>query len=328
MSNYLKIYDFFISSREGGTNTNYAKLATNNHALRANIPNNVSDNIQRQLIFNSFLTKMSSDLNTEVLKSRGKNIKIIKKSNRFENGVPRVIELNQDYNNKLIYGLLYSGKQTEKSVLEKINDDGSNILNQLNGHRIYDDFFFLLHISFDTNIARLFILTRKGNVLIDSIFKNYLKNTLFTANGFSRTKCGDFIEDTYRQQVLNRSIVNSILISKADTIISENDGIEYEVEIKLKPKKHNNLIRYTQDIVENLRNGKVVIGNDETYDDESELKFNIKDPTTNQTKTFSFGDDDNFKPKLIYSDEETLEEGTDNIDIEKVKNICMEFLQF
>ena len=336
MSNYLKIYDFFLSHNQTGINTTFYNLAVNHPDIipLISVDGNIAQNIQRQVVFDGFLLKLSSDLNREVLKNEHTK-KIVKKMVIYNgtNSLPK--EIQKDYANKNLFGILHAGKITNNSTLEKRNEnsDGSQLTESdfehtlLNGQRIYDDFFFLLHISFDCNVARLFVLTRRDNTNVDAILKKYLKDNLFKATGFKKTKAGDFVSENYKNAVLGRSIVSSIYISKAETIISESDGIEYEVEIKLKPKTQSIFSQVTQNTVNVFKKSKVFIEEEGAEDENSEIKFNIKDPDTKIRKTVSFGAQENFTPRLVFNDDEVLDENQ-QIDVEKLKAICMEYIVY
>ncbi|MNJ85732.1 hypothetical protein D3C87_32110 [compost metagenome] len=336
MSNYLKIYDFFLSHNQSGTNTTFFKLAVNHPSIIPFISSdgNVSESIQRQVVFDGFLRKFSNDLNNEILKNDHTK-KIVKKSRDYNgtNSQPR--EVQKDYTNKNLFGILHAGKITNNSTLEKRNENnGTEELTEsdfehtlLNGQRIYDDFFFLLHLSFECNVARLFVLTRRDNINVDTILKKYLKDNLFKATGFKKTKAGDFVSENYKNAVLGRSIVSSINISKAETIISESDGIEYEVEIRLKPKTQSVFSQVTQTTVNLFKKSKVYIEEEGAEDENSEIKFNIKDPDTKIRKTVSFGSQENFTPRLVFNDDEVLDDNQ-QIDIDKLKAICMEYIVY
>lgn len=330
MSNVLKIYDFQIKHKTQGVNVTFHTLAMDHSGLKPNnIEPELTENIQRQLVFDNFLLKMNSDLNNEVLKNEHQK-KIIKKSRQYLGNDYIVTDLHKDYNNKVIYGLLHGGRITSDSVLEKKSNDsnGDEIFeyNNLDGDRIYDNFFFLLHVSFRTNIAKLFILTRKGNVIIDPIFKSYLKTNLFNAPNFQRTLVTNYVSNEYQQMVLNRSIVNTVYISKSDRIVAAEGGTEYEVEIKLKPVNNNPFAVVTNDLVDVLRRSKVVINENTSEDEDSEIKFSIKDPVSNTSKMISFGNEDNFIPKLALDDEDILT--NDTIDVAKMKAICLAYINY
>lgn len=332
MSNYLKIYDFIISHDRTGTNTNFFTLATNHPGLVSlfSIDGQVAPSIQRQVVFDSFLRKFSSDLNSEILKNEPTK-KIVKKSRYYDDSGLIVRDIEKDYANKNLYGILHAGKITSNAILEKRNEnENSNPdyeYESLNGDRIYDDFFFLLHISFDCNIARLFVLTQKSNTNVDAILKKYFKDNLFKATRYKKTKALDFIPEHHRNAVLNRSIVSGVIISKAETIISESDGIEYDVEIKLKPRTAHPFSQVTERIVSAFKKSKVMIEDEVADDENSEIKFNIKDTVNNTSKTISFGSQDNFMPRLVLEDSEILDDNG-QIDVEKLRGICADYIVY
>jgi hypothetical protein len=329
MSNPLKIYDFHLKHRDRGTNVTYFHLAKEHPTLRAHIPTGISSSdVERQIIFDSFFMKLSSDLNTEVLKN-DKQRKIIKKRKRHIDGITEITEIQKDYENKLLYGILYGGKITSNVTLEKVRegqDSDEYEYDSLNGDRLYEDFFFLLHISDRSNVARLFILSLKDSTKTDTIFKNYLSNNLFKGGAFGRAKSADYIPTEYRDAVLGRSLVNSISISKTETIISESDGAEYEVEIKLKPKNQSSFSQMAEQI-NIFQKSKVTMENSSADDEDSPVKFTLKDPNTNTSKTLTLANADNFIPRLSFEDEQIQDEDG-NLDVASLKAICMEYIRY
>lgn len=325
MSNYLKIYDFIIRHKQRSTNTEYFTLALNSPELssQSNIESD-NVNIKRQVVFDTFLRKLNSDLNREVLKNKSSK-KIIKQSiNRNDLKERKVLT---DYENKIIYGVLNAGKITENAILEKVNEGENNEYSVLDGDRIYDDFFFLLHISFSCNISRLFILSRKNNTNVDAVLKSYLRDNLFKANNFKKTTCVDFIPKEYRAEVLDRSIISNVLISKSQTILTESDNEEYEVEIRLKPKSPKTLSWLNQSKINIFKGSKVIVGENASDDINSEVRFSINDPETKNRKTISFGDQDNFMPRFILEDDEILNDNLE-LDIQKLKTMCMNYIKY
>jgi hypothetical protein len=82
MSYYLKIYDFLIFNKTTNSNTTYYHLALNHTELSAIVQSEVeelNENIDRQLVFDSYLRKLQTDLNIETIKDI-RTKKIIKKS--------------------------------------------------------------------------------------------------------------------------------------------------------------------------------------------------------------------------------------------------------
>jgi hypothetical protein len=334
MSNYLKIYDFHIFNKSRNSNTNFHELALTHEELRAILTAEnveITENLERQIVFDTYLQKLHSDLNIETIKDE-KSKKIIKRSKLKEGDSVTTLEILKDYNNKIVYGLLHGGKITENSMLESkktqvSEDEDEYDYNILNGDRIYDQFFFMLHISFKCNIARLFILSRRQTTLIDSLFKKYLKDNLFKSKQFNKTKVSDFVADEYRQEVLSRVVVNNVFISNSQSIISESDNMEYEVEIKLKPKNKSTLANVTEATLDFFRKSKVEISDSTSEDDNSSVKFKIKDPITGAEKTISYNGRDAFIPRLELEDEQVLDENN-MISVLKMKEICLPYIRY
>lgn len=335
MSNPLKMYDFHLRHKEDGTNVTYYNLAVSKPELSNRIPDldTDSENIGREVVFDSFLRKLSEDLNIEVLKNKKKD-KLIKKNRYFDTEREEMIasEIEVDFNNKVLYGVLHGGKVAENSTLEKVSEAVTNQeieyeYDQLNGDRIYDNFFFMLHLSFRCNLARLFILSPKNSTKTDSIFKEYLTNNLFKDDiNFQKTKVSDYIPQEFRDEVLRRVHVNNILISKTDTIISESDNQEYKVEVKLTPK-FPDLFTNVKEKIDYFRKTKVIIEEHSADDEDGGVRFSIIDPETNQTNLVSISSADNFIPRILYNDDDIMDENR-NLDIEKIKAICLNFLQY
>lgn len=335
MSNPLKMYDFHLRHKEDGTNVNFSNLAVSKPELAIHIPDleTDSENIEREVIFNSFLRKLSEDLNIEVLKNKKKD-KLIKKNRYFNIEVEEMIasEIETDYNNKVIYGVLHGGKVADNSTLERLtkadaDQETEYEYDHLNGDRIYDNFFFMLHLSFRCNVARLFILSPKNSTKTDSIFKEYLTNNLFKEGiNFQKTKASDYIPQEFRDEVLRRVHVNNILISKTDTIVSESDNQEYEVEVRLTPKSPD-LFTNVKEKIDYFRKTKVNIEEHSADDEDGSVRFSIIDPETNQTKIVSISSADNFIPRILYDDNEIMDENR-HLDLAKIKAICLEFLNY
>jgi ribosome-binding factor A len=76
-----------------------------------------------------------------------------------------------------------------------------------------------------------------------------------------------------------------------------------------------------------FKKSKVFIEEEGAEDENSEIKFNIKDPDTKIRKTVSFGAQENFTPRLVFNDDEVLDENQ-QIDVEKLKAICMEYIVY
>lgn len=334
MSNYLKIYDFHIFNKITNSNTTYYQLALNHTELRGIVQSaveEINENVDRQLVFDSFLRKLHNDLNIETIKDI-RNKKIIKKSKKKIGDSITTRDILKDYENKIIYGVLHGGKITENSMLESIKKNVDNLedeydYNVLNGDRIYDEFFFMLHISFKCNIARLFVLSRKETTLTDGLFKKYLKSNLFKAPQFKETKVADFIADEYRQVVLNRVVINNVFISNSQTIISEGDNMEYDVEIKLKPRNQSVLANVTAATIDFFKKSKVEISDSKSEDENSSVKFKIKDPITGSEKTISYNDRDAFIPRLELENDQVLDENN-LISVLKMKEICLPYIRY
>lgn len=327
MSNPLKIYDFHLKHPDRRTNVTFFDLAKEHPDLLKHIPTNLnSDDIERQIIFDSFLMKLSSDLNTEELKNQKK---IIKKQKRKINGVVEITDIQKDYQHKVLYGILHGGKITKNVMLERVNEEQNEEeyeYDSLDGDRLYEDFFFLLHISFRTNVARLFILSQKESTKTDAIFKNYLSNKLFKGGSFYKAQATDFIPSEYRDEVLGRSFVNSISISKTTTIITESDGVEYDVEIRLKPKNKSNFSQI-RERVNIFQKSKVTMENSSADDEDSPVKFTLKDPNTNASKTLTLANADNFTPRLSFENEQIQDENG-YLDVETLKSLCLEYIKY
>jgi hypothetical protein len=285
----------------------------------------------RQIIFDSFKSKLQSDLNLEKLKKESAK-KLIKRSKYFKNNKLETRDVLKDYENKVIYGVLHGGRITENSILESKKDktdveEAEYDYNLLKGDRIYDDFFFLLHISFDCNVARLFILTRKNTITTDSIFKNYLCTNLFKAKGYKKIIPSDFVPKEYREEVLKRVIVNDVFISNGQSILSESDNMEYEVEIRLRPKSKNTLNKVKASTLAFFKKSKVEISDSVSEDDNSAVKFKIKDPITGAEKTIAYTDKDSLIPKLVLKDDEILDENNE-INVLKIKKLCLSYIRY
>jgi len=335
MSNPLKMYDFHLRHKVDGTNVTFSNLAVSKPELANHIPDldTDSENIEREVIFNSFLRKLSDDLNVEVLKNK-KRDKLIKKNRYFDAEKKEMIasEIETDYSNKVIYGVLHGGKVADNSTLERLTEAADNQgteyeYDHLNGDRIYDNFFFMLHLSFRCNVARLFVLSPKNSTKTDSIFKEYLANNLFKEGiNFQKTKASDYIPHEFRDEVLRRVHVSNILISKTDTIISESDNQEYKVEVKLTPKSPD-LFTNVKEKIDYFRKTKVHIEEHSAGDEDGSIRFSIFDPETNQTNLISISSADNFIPRILYDDDEIMDENR-NLDLVKIKAICLEFLKY
>ena len=332
MSHYLKIFDFHLNHRDSEGNTTYHALAMNHPELINSITvgTEASDSIQRQLVFDSFKLKLSRDLSSENLKNVGTK-KIIKKSKIYEGDAMVTREVLTDYSNKLMYGVLHAGKITNNAILESpteaTEDEEDYTYALLNGDRIYDDFFFMLHVSFRCNIARLFIVNGANNTNVDAVLKKYLRDNLFRAPSFNKTKNSDFIPPEYREEVLNRATVNTVTISKSDTVISQNDGTEYDVEIRLKPRATSSFSRITNQTISKFRRSKVIFGESTTDDENTEMKFSIKDPITNKSKTISYGSQNEFIPRIVLTDAE-IYTNNNQFDVEGLKDICLEYIRY
>ncbi|HRO76506.1 MAG TPA: hypothetical protein PLP27_10205 [Crocinitomicaceae bacterium] len=310
------------------TNVTFFDLAKEHPDLLKHIPTNLNsnDDIERQVVFDSFLMKLLSDLNTEELKNQKK---IIKRQKRKINGVVEITNIQKDYQNKVLYGILHGGKITKNVMLERVNEEQNEEeyeYDTLDGDRLYEDFFFLLHISFRTNVARLFILSQKDSTKTDAIFKNYLSNKLFKGGAFGKAQATDFIPTEYRDDVLRRSLVNNIAISKTTTIITESDGVEYDVEIRLKPKSQRSFSQMIER-ANIFQRSKVTMENSSTDDEDSPIKFTLKDPNTNTSKTLTVANADNFIPRLSFEDEQIQDENK-QLDLEKLKSLCMEYVSY
>jgi hypothetical protein len=334
MSYYLKIYDFLIFNKTKNSNTTYYHLALNHTELSAIVQSKVeeiNENIDRQIVFDSYLRKLQTDLNIETIKDI-RTKKIIKKSKKKIGDTITTFDILKDYENKLIYGVLHGGKITENSMLESrkvIQEKGEDEYdyNVLNGDRIYDEFFFMLHISFKCNISRLFILSKKETTITDGLFKKYLKGNLFKATQFKETKVVDFIADEYRQIVLDRVVINNVYISNSQRIISEGDNMEYDVEIKLKPRNQSTLASLSAATLNFFKKSKVEISDSTSEDENSIVKFKIKDPITGTEKTISYNDRDAFIPRLELENEQVLDQNN-MISVLKMKDICLPYIKY
>ncbi|MBU3661493.1 MAG: hypothetical protein FGM14_16635 [Flavobacteriales bacterium] len=321
MSNYLKIFDFHLSHKIKGNNVTFFDLGIDKEFNKTTSVKTNSEKIHREIVLKGFENQFSSDLNSEKLKNN--TTKRIVKKCRDKNS-QKIVELSLDKENLIIYGLLFSGRITKNVTLEKVNDDGNNNYETLNRHRIYDNFFFLMHISFRCNVARVFIHTKTDSVPGDAIIKKYLLDHLFKSNGFNKTKVSDFISAEFKKEVLNRSVIGQISISKTDTIQLTDDGEKFDVEVRLKPKTQSAFKDLTENIVNLFKKTKVIIGNQKVDDLNSTVKISLNDALSKTNKTIVFGDEEGFQPKILLNDNEIL--NGDEIDLEVMKNICMSYV--
>lgn len=335
MSNILKIYDLNIFHKEDGDATTYYHLAKENEELKAIIQETASlnENIDRKIVFDSFFQKLNNDLNTEKLKN-GKTKKIVKKFKNKKDGKLSEITLEKDFDKNLIYGLLHGGKITENAMLETLkltNKEGVEDIeyeyNLLNGDRIYDQLFFMIHISFDINVARMFVLSRRNSVLVDDILKNYFSKKLFKAKNFKPTQICDFIPKEYRKDVLGRVQVNGIHISSNDSLIRESkeEKSRYKVDIILKPEEQNTLNHLLERGFDFFKKTKVDISGTTSEDEQSVVKLKIKDPITGAEKTIAYTDIDKLIPRLVLENELVMDENNSICPL-KMKKICIPYI--
>lgn len=336
MSNYLKIYDFVLKHKTEGNAVTYFHLVPDNVQLHNILKQSLNleevnyEDVSWGAVFKAFSSKFSSDLNTEVLKNE-KQKKLIKKKVQKIDGRWKIVELLENEADNTIYGVLHGGKITDNVTLGKVAENQSeDDYENLNGDRIYDDFFFCLHISFRCNIARLFILSRAGKNNVDSILKNYLQKHLFIGEKFSRTKVGSYIPEEFRKEALDRTILKRITVSKLTPIIVEDDGQEFEVEIKFKPTSNGIFKRKTKAFFDYFKQTKIIlpntgIGVDQEVDDQ--IKVSIDDPNSKSKKTFVLGNEDNFTPSLILEDEEILN-ANNEFDINNSYIICKNYIKY
>lgn len=335
MSNILKIYDLNIFHKEDGNATTFYHLAKENEELKAIIQKTatLNESIDRKIVFDSFYQKLNNDLNTEKLKNE-RNKKIVKKFKNKKEGKLFEISLEKDFDNNLIYGLLHGGKITENSMLETLkltNKEGVEDIeyeyNFLDGDRIYDQLFFMIHISFEVNVARMFVLSRRNSVLVDDILKIYFSKKLFKAKNFKSTQICDFIPNQYRQEVLGRVLVSGIHISSSDNLITEvqEEQSNYKVEIILKPEQQNTLNQIREFGLDFFRNTKVDISGTTSEDEQSIVKLKIKDPVTGAENTIAYTDIDKLIPRIVLENEQVMDENN-SISSLKMKNICLPYV--
>lgn len=333
MGNVLRIYDYELNHIEEGKLVTFYDLGKSHPGLQENLKNCSeetidSENIRWSLILDSFRLKITNDLNTEVLINKRAQQIIKRGSKGVKDGKINNREINRDDEDKIIYSVLHGGKITENAVLEKLkeNQDEPTYAN-LNGDRIYDQMFFLLHLSFRCNKARLFILTKKNNIVLDNTLKKYLATDLFKTDEFPKQKWSDFIPKELQKEALGRTMINNITVSKNEIINSEILDDEYEIEIKLKSKNKKPFNKVTKKVVETLRNSVLKYNDKEVKSKGGEVKFQINDPISKTKRTVAFGDTSNFIPRFEYEDSEVLFSNK-NIDQNKVKKICLNYISY
>jgi hypothetical protein len=76
-----------------------------------------------------------------------------------------------------------------------------------------------------------------------------------------------------------------------------------------------------------FQKSKVTMENSSADDEDSPVKFTLKDPNTNTSKTLTLANADNFIPRLSFEDEQIQDEDG-NLDVASLKAICMEYIRY
>jgi hypothetical protein len=328
MANILRIYDFELEHSTKKNAVTFYDLALEHPELQGYIKTTGvrSDNVKWKIVLDAFKHKFTNDLNKEKLKNT-KTQRIVKRGYKLDKEQNVILkEIDVDNDNFLIYSTLNGGKITEKSVLEKVSKE-ENTLQLLNGDRIYDELFFLLHISFRCNKARLFTLTRRNNYNLDSTIKSYFEKNMFNCKAFKKSKWHSYVPVELQSDALNRTVINNIAITKTKYLNNQDLEDEYEIEIKLKSKKKAGFGKITQNLVDMLKKTHITINNDEIDDETGLVKFNITDPETKTNKSVVFGHTDDFIPKLALDDKEILNKDL-TLDDNKIKSICLSYISY
>lgn len=329
MANILRIYDFELDHKDKKNSVTFYDLAKDHIELQSLIKIDAvnSENLKWAIILDAFRHKFTNDLNSEKLKS-ARTQKIVKRGIKYDKKATITLkEINIDKSNHLLYSTLNGGKITDKSLLEKVDPKKGLTLEMLNGDRIYDELFFLLHISFRCNKARLFTLTRRNNLNLDTTIKSYFEKNMFKCSNYNNGKWQAYIPKELRAEALERTVINNIAITKSRYLNSTDFDDQFEIEIKLKSKKKGGFGRITSEFVERLKKTHLIIDNDELDDETGVVKFNITDPETRTNKSVVFGDTDNFIPKLALEDRDIINKNQ-TLDEDKLKSICMKYIEY
>ena len=103
--------------------------------------------------------------------------------------------------------------------------------------------------------------------------------------------------------------------------------MEYDVEIKLKPRNQSTLASLSAATLNFFKKSKVEISDSTSEDENSIVKFKIKDPITGTEKTISYNDRDAFIPRLELENEQVLDENN-MISVLKMKDICLPYIKY
>lgn len=330
MANILRIYDFELNHKEKKKNVTFYNFCLDHPELKvlASTKGVDSNKIQWKIVLDAFKVKFSNDLNTEKLKNT-RTQKIVKRGLEVDrNKKFKRKDILIDSEDLILFSNLQGGKITDKSVLEKITLDKDNpTLEQLNGDRIYDEMFFLIHLSFRSNKARLFTLTRKNNLNLDTIIKSYFEKNMFKCPEYQSGKWHPFVPKEIQSEALKRTVINNIAISKNQNLNSDSLEDEFEIEIKLKSKKKGGFNKITKKMVDMLKKTQVTIDKTTVESEGGEVKFNITDPETKTNKSIVFGNADDFIPRLSYEDKDILNSDL-TLDEKKLKKICLKYIQY
>lgn len=327
--NTLRMYDFTINHKQYNNKCTFQNLVLEHEELIKHMPiiegDDVSRNLDWPLLLAAFKLQFTNDLATEKLFDR-KNKKLVKKGIQKRNGLVSYVDVLQDNDKELIYGTLLGGKITENSFLEKVDTDDETIQN-LNGDRIYDEFFFMLHPSFRCNKARLFIITKASTTNPDSILKKYFEKFLFKSHNFNHCTTSHYIPQNIQKEVIERTVVTDILISKNEKYFSTGLQDNFKIELKLTSESKQPFSKIKQNVVDFFKKTKITFADNQENDDDGFVQFNITDPETNSSQKIALNNLDEFLPKLIFENIEILDNNM-NIDIDKAKKICTNYIQY
>lgn len=329
MPNILRIYDFELIHLVRKKSVTFFDLAIEHPELQSYIKSIgvKSENLKWGIVLDAIKHKFSNDLNSEKIKNN-RTQRIVKRGYKLDQkGAVILKEINVDKKDFLIYSTLNGGKITEKSILEKISSSEEAKLQLLDGDRIYDELFLLLHISFRCNKARLFTLTKSNNYNLDSTIKTYFEKNMFKCSTFKSNKWNAFVPAELQADAISRTVINNIAISKTKHLNNNELEDEFEIEIKLKSRKKGGFGKITSDLVNMLKKTHIRIDNEDINDETGIVKFNITDPETKTNKSVIFGDTDNFIPKLALEDKAILKKDL-TIDEEKLKKICLDYINY
>ena len=328
MANILRNYDFNLEHIERKNKVTFYDLAKEHPEIQGltSTSKTKSKSLHWEIALDAFKLKFSNDLNSEKLKNN-KTQRIVKRGYELDKrNKVKLKEIKIDTKEFILFSTLNGGKITDKSVLEKVSNNQRK-LQLLNGDRIYDELFFLIHLSFKCNKARLFILTRSNNFSLDSTIKSYFEKNMFKCKSFIKSKWNIYIPNELKEEALSRTVINNIAISKTKFFNDVELDDEYEIEIKLKSKKKSGFGKITQDLVDKFKKTHIKINGNEIDDNTGLVKFNITDPETKTNKSIVFGNTDDFIPKLSLEDKQILSSEL-SIDESKLKTICLEYINY